>query len=341
LSDNRSPVYDEGGVTIYRVSALGTCLRALWAHRQGLEPSGTPEWLQEKFDQGNVAEPIIIEMIEKQYGGVVTHKQDLVEIPVGKTAIIRGHPDGIYKQVLNNGLEIEGSKAVLECKALAKSTFEKFRRAIENDTLISDFPYYAAQISVLMEHYGLPALFAIGIKDEDGLVESIETFVLNDPPIKLKDLKVKIIKLERMAEMPKCDISVYPCPFFFLHDDKDVVLSEDAWLGMMAKAYFEAHAAGKKAEQTKKDTGDYIKKTMAEVAPDGDEVEVHDGDGNEWKVKMVNSRSGPKFDIEAAKKDGVEVDKYMKPGGAYSYPNIKPPKDYRLPEDPYEGLEHG
>lgn len=328
MGDNRSAVYEEDGITVYRVSSLGTCIRALWAYKQGLEPANTPEWLQEKFEQGNVAEPIIIDMIEKQYGGVVSHKQDLVEIAIGRTAIIRGHPDGIYTQILN-GLEIEGSKAVLECKALAKGTYEKFKRAIENDILTSEFPYYAAQISILMEYYGLPALFAIGIKNDDGVVESIETFVLEEPPISLKEIKLKIIKLERMKEMPECDISVYPCPFYILHDEKDPVVSEDAWLGMMAKGYYEAHLAQKRAEQTKKDTGDYIKKTMDEVAPDGDEVEVHDGSGDEWKIKMVHNKGRKGFDADAAKKDGIDVDKYMKPGTPYSYPNITPPKDYK------------
>src|SRR5262245_29947759 len=98
MSDSRPPVYREDGKTVYRASSVGMCIRSLWAYRQGMTPAETPDWLLEKYEQGNVAEPQILDWVEKKYAGAVYHRQDNIEIGVGDKIVIRGHPDGILKQ---------------------------------------------------------------------------------------------------------------------------------------------------------------------------------------------------------------------------------------------------
>lgn len=323
MADNRPPVYTENGKTVYRASSVGMCIRSLWAYRQGMTPAETPEWLLEKYEEGNVAEPIILDWIEKKYGGTVYHRQDNIEIAVGANIIIRGHPDGVFKQ------PGASSEQVVEVKALSRSMYKKWMKAYMADSIKTEFPYYATQISLYMAHYDLPLLFVVGIKDESGELEKdhngsivCEVFTFDRPPYKLREIKVKLIQLQKMGrEMPMCDVSIFPCPFYFLHDEADIVMSDDAFLGQMARAYFQALGLEKKAKEDKARAAEYIAKTMDDLGLEGEKVEAHDEQGNKWRITDVIVKPKEIPDPEKIKADG-KWDEYKKLTRGSRYPKV-------------------
>jgi len=238
MSDNRPNVYEDDGMWVYRASSLGNCVKALTAARLGYEAFPHPDWLLKKFDEGNAAEPILIDRFlsyypnvdwymldpndEASYGAyphvkyMNTHDgQFTCQIPVGATAVIRGHMDGIAA----NGT---GGRVVIECKAFAASYWDKYM-----SKGIEAFPYYATQLSLYMHATGLPGMFVIGLKNADGIIDDespLHVDWFDTPPIGLGAIKARVAKIERIAatgELPACDQNQYPCQFVYLHDEQE------------------------------------------------------------------------------------------------------------------------
>lgn len=248
MGDDRASVYQEGDRWVYRVSALGHCIRGLVAARQGLEPQDHPDWLLRRFDEGSKAEAGIIEhftsnewqgyrfkMLDptdpQSYkdapflkpGMVDDTGQFLAEIPVGEHCIIRGHLDGIaqvYQAPADNGGEwVNGQRVVVEVKKFGPDYWKKWKK-----DGIEGFPLYVTQLTDYMEAAGLPGVFVVGRTEKD-----LETGDSGEPvewdvvffyhaPGSLIDSKVRVLKIERLAQaggMAECDMKDYPCQWYW------------------------------------------------------------------------------------------------------------------------------
>ncbi|MGI0133459.1 MAG: hypothetical protein ACREBW_00675, partial [Candidatus Micrarchaeaceae archaeon] len=64
--DDRPAVYTEAGGTVYRVSSLGNCKRALWAAHRGYEAQPYPVSIQAAFDYGHENEQRAIDYLDSQ-----------------------------------------------------------------------------------------------------------------------------------------------------------------------------------------------------------------------------------------------------------------------------------
>jgi hypothetical protein len=271
MGDNRPNVYEDNGVWVYRASSLGNCVKALTAARLGYEAFPHPDWLLKKFEEGNTAEPILIDRFLSYHPGkwwmldpnnpqayedypYVKHvnvhdDQFTCQIPVGLTAVIRGHMDGI---ATNHDNEL----FVVECKAFAASYWDKYMKQG-----IEAFPYYATQLSLYMHATGLPGMFVMGHKNADGIMnDDCEVHVdrFDTPPISLGAIKTRVAKIENIAktgELPMCDQNQYPCQYVYLHDDQpeeeDVLELQDRDLDRFADMYEKACAMEKEAKQMK------------------------------------------------------------------------------------------
>ena len=122
MGDDRPNVYldDTTDKWVYRASSLGNCVKGLVAARLQYEAFPFPDWLLEKFEQGNAAETMLIKrFLDHQHGndtwvmldpetessyvnadhtfyphvnfGGSHDSQFTCEVPVGTTAVIRGH----------------------------------------------------------------------------------------------------------------------------------------------------------------------------------------------------------------------------------------------------------
>lgn len=252
MGDDRPNVYEDNGKIIYRASSVGNCIKSLVAIRSGMEPSPHPDWLLEKFAEGNVNEPIILNHL-RSLGWTVDYDGDdnqlELELPIGENVIIRCHPDG---QAYLTPDDVH----VVEAKAFGQVFWDKYMKHG-----ITAFPYYATQVTIEMAGTGLPCLWVMGLKDDLGTVVKYHIERITEPPLKIGAIKAKIAKVENWSsrgELPACDYDQYPCQFFYLHDDGEgegeepAADGKDTELELWASEYIrgkDMEAAGKALKQ--------------------------------------------------------------------------------------------
>lgn len=241
--DDRGSAYwgvddDGNNRAIFRASGLGAaCEQSLVRHLIGQPTAPPPEWMLRKFEEGNVAEQQIIDMLDEQYGWKIGSRELLEQFgTINRTGqirtewgvgrhIVRCHPDGIVVK-MDRGNRVEAGKhgwstgdlAVLECKAFARSTFDKWLK--QGLDVIAVYPW---QVAVEMLTTKLPCLYVVGLKDEDGMVESIHLRWYDVPPRSELDIMRKVLRVVKAAEacgagaeVAACAESQFPCAFYQL-----------------------------------------------------------------------------------------------------------------------------
>lgn len=251
----------------------------------------------------------------------------------GKQWVVRGHTDGIaqaFKLKLGgeaNGLNLR-DRVVVEAKAFSEGTYRKWRDAAEKGGLAAvweAFPYYGWQASVYSCATGLPVLFVIGVKDADGVVQDIVTYLvpLDEMPFGKGKIKARVAKIKRGVEEGRvdiaCDQATYPCPVFYLHDEdhdgersREVRLRQEdipdvGTLQLILAEYAEVRRE-EKALKKKREEGDAILKQWIKDHPEmeGDDVYVEVGGGEKVKLRVKVEKGGEREmtekEKEAAKK---------------------------------------
>ena len=238
MSDDRPPRYEEGDLIVYRASAVGMCEVALAAYGLGHEGDGPPEWMLERYTEGQQLEAEIL-------GQVCTHQQDMiiygngqeeVELDIGiindRRVIIRGHVDG-------KGVTVERD-VVVEVKALSPGMFEK---ASKQGITFHDA--YAWQGSIYMHATGMGLVWAAAEKlanEDRSDVQLGELYVqlVTDAPIRLLDIKRRIARVEAIIQsgrLPDCSGVQFPCPMYKLHtpDEKAWALADDSLKALVSQ----------------------------------------------------------------------------------------------------------
>ncbi len=315
MGDDRPNVYEEEGVWVYRASAAGRCERELWAYRTGMTPTAHPDWLLKAFQEGHDNEDAILKVV-----GGVTMAQRVIEIPVGKGVMFRGAIDGYQ----------ESSKKLVDAKAFAESTY--YTKWLK--TGIRGFPGYTAQMRLYgagLELQGLELnglIMAIGIKDDDGVVQKVKQFQysFDDLPVTLRDLKRKVMRIEAAAvsgEMPPCvEPLQYPCSFFFIHDEKEIMVSDNEFLELMANKWRAAKVREDAAKKDRDEAGAMILSTLDEMEREkGEAVQVGD-----WVVSDVNQTNKGRVNWKKMADDGNAVDGYRAKETKVRYATVKEAK---------------
>jgi hypothetical protein len=314
MGDDRPTVYQEDGKWVFRASGVWRCDRELWAHMNGVQPEATPDWLQEKFDQGNEGEDKIMDYAEHVLEVPVYGRQDEGELKVGKSAVIRFHPDGRTDTVL------------VEAKTMAEKTYMTtwLRSGLKG------FPGYSAQVAVMAEALGVNSvLMAIGIKDDAGKVKEVKTFSydVGKLPVTVKDVKKKIMRVMRYDEMPKCSVDQFPCPFVFLHDEKEIMVSTDEMLELYAQEIHDCRDRKKRAEDELKNWQGLMTKQLDTHDLKGQKVTA-----GKWEITDVFfvKKNVGLLDYGRMKEDGVDVESYRgEPKTAETrYQTVKEVKDH-------------
>lgn len=224
--DDRPARYVEGEgedqVVVYRASGLGGCMKAYVAMARGRQGQPTPEWMQEVFEEGHQAEPLIRERYMNEQDALVVGDQDEVELDLGDIyghpVIVRGHIDGVSSR---GYMEPD---VLFEAKKFRESTWPKFLQSgIECNV---NYPW---QVAVYMHALDLEGCEFVGGRvsfDEwDNLkLEEIAVKHLAQPPFSLKAIRQRVASIEKLinagfdvAEVP-CSANVFPCPYYKLHD---------------------------------------------------------------------------------------------------------------------------
>lgn len=232
MADNRPSRYEENGRVIYRASALGSCMKALVALGLGHTGTDFPDWLYERFAEGVAGEPWVIDQLRSNWRIMDEREghnyqwddgQLYVEINVGSGIVIRGHADGIgtcfLSPVYEDGYgETEwhtGDKRVIEVKCATEDYTTTVLRGLPE--------LYAWQISVYGGFFHLPAMLAIGVKDQQTReLVNVVTQMWDEMPYTMAQVKMRVMEIESWidkGELPNCDHKQWPCPYQWLCDD--------------------------------------------------------------------------------------------------------------------------
>lgn len=188
MSDDRPSVYFDksAGRWVYRASAIGRDMAELLTLRLGSDKVPVSEAIQAAFDEGNRAEPLVIEELRRR-GWDVRGQQHGMEIIVSNTAMIRGHIDGLV-----------GAR-LLEVKTAHPDTFADWTKYGW-----SKFEAYACQVTLYMAACNCESVDMVwALKTEDGeLVQPldlrIETF--HGMPRTLDYVLDRVKQIELIAE---------------------------------------------------------------------------------------------------------------------------------------------
>jgi len=253
-ADHRPDVYREDGRWVFRASSLGSCDRRLVLAAMGEQGEPWPENIQRAMLEGVAAEPIILRAagqrgwkmldglavnqgVGKAATGTIDDTGQLcLDLVVGKNAIVRCHPDGVgrrWKKPRGEKGEL-GELRIVEAKAL--------RDPPKTEPWMKGYGY-DWQLSVEMAASGLPGLYLVGAKGDDGTVkgEDVAVHLVDRAPYTLVQIKQRVQKLVRAIEeavdagklTTDCSKADYPCPFYRWHDGQAVHQKEEAlWLGV-------------------------------------------------------------------------------------------------------------
>lgn len=221
MQDNRPAVYLEGDTVVYRASALGHCLRSLWAARNAMDAKPFPKAIQDAMDEGTELESHILNLLyeEHHWGFARDGQQFQVELVVGawngKTLIVRGKMD-----------ERRDDGYPVDVKAVSESFFTH---------PIPD--YYLWQQSVYAIGLGKDRYYMpIYNKDTEKLWDP--SLVALVPKYNREQIRDRVLQVEEAFyenKMPDCT-NEYGCPYYYLHEQKPTdVLPEPAVLLVRAR----------------------------------------------------------------------------------------------------------
>lgn len=291
---DRPPVYEVNGRAFYRASSLSLCTKALVAIRLGFQTMSPPPFMQVKFQEGHDAEPKILRMVERDHGvRISTMQEPIAPIEVG-TSLITGTMDAL-------GAHDFHGACVIEAKAFAQSTWDKWH-AQHWDA----FPYYAWQVAIY--HHateGLPVAFSVYNKETGEL----DVTWVTEPLVSLAKIKAKVATVEALAKKgdppESCDSKSWPCPTYYLCDQREVVLAlGDARLNALATEFKAADEDLKRVKAVREKARELL---LEAVGPDKKVT-------GDWTItpSEVTNAGGVDYDRFAADHPDIDLGEYRR-----------------------------
>lgn len=221
MSDNRNITYiDDDGTIVYRASAVGGCITQLVASRLGYEPIAHSEETLLLFEKGNLAEPRINTWLEEN-GYELADQQLETELSIVPGIVIRGHIDATgIKRSTNGDVDRTPQRILIEDKFMGKTSYAKW-----TSSGVDSFPRYEYQTSIYCHSLGLQH-YRVAIETDaagdDSLLYDISAE--RTPKYSIGQLRLRILAVEKAVkavELPACDNTSFPCPYYYLHDKDD------------------------------------------------------------------------------------------------------------------------
>jgi hypothetical protein len=270
--------------------------------------------MQRRYDEGTRAEDAILRQIEHEFSGQIRYRQTQYEVEVGTLAVVRGHVDGVF---MGHLLDVE--MPVIDAKFLGEQMYEKWDRLWDDadmENWCAAFPYYAWQMSAYMIGARKPGAFLVAVKEDqpegDPKVKKIEVFTVQKPFYGKAHIVKRVANLLSLVnkDMPACDIDMFPCPFYYIHDEKETVVHDDTLLGMMAEQYEKGATLEREGFEMKKKAREYIFEVLDRDGLKGERITAHDEEDKGWEINdVIQHRT--RFDVDSARKAGIDVDSYM------------------------------
>lgn len=244
IGDHRPDVYRDNGVWVYRASALGSCPRALWLARSGVDRSPTNAIMSKAYMEGTNSEPVAIAMATEKWHWKITDPQYEYEIEVMPGVVIRGHLDGLgedtaMKQVGN-----------VEVKMLGPDLWK-----MSQERRFATIPHWATQVHLGMRGSGRRLTWMIwGRKDDDGVCSDV-TYGVVEYSARAVALAMKRVRdteaaIASGAHVP-CEDEDWGCPYWTLHEGtkKELEHVQDQKIATLARIEYQANLAKKAATE--------------------------------------------------------------------------------------------
>lgn len=316
---------DNDGIVHYRASSLGMCDRVFVAIAQGMTPHAHPEWFQEVLDEGTRMEDEIVRQFNAEHDTEIFDSQRKVRLEIMDGVVIDGTIDGLVPSPTIPSL--------MDAKKFRDSTWGKWlRNGVECNA------NYPMQMSIYMhalsdEYDGDVGLFMVGGHfdvDTDTITE-IHTHAYIDPMVNRLAIRKRVAALEKlivggaMVTDVACPATpMYPCPFFYLHDDGAVeppARPADADVGLLLTGIVEMQEKKRELDKEVRELDKNIKalkgglEGWAEAAGKEDgETSRLEVEGVEYDVKVltVERKGYTVADSEYTKVDVKVVDSGVK-----------------------------
>lgn len=227
--DGAAVTVAQDGTVRYRASALGGCSTLLLAARLGYEPLSPPGEMAALFRRGHEAEERVREIVPG-----IAHDQEEAVLSVTRKISVVGHIDGIkWHPAGHSGLGLH----VVEIKSQSQDAWDEYDRLGWEGGF---FPRYKWQTSVYMHATGLPLLLIRYNRD----TEQVAKHRITEPFYTEQEIRTRVLQVEGTAStgvlMSECDLSQYPCPYFYLHAELDRELVTDEATEQLAREYVAA-----------------------------------------------------------------------------------------------------
>jgi hypothetical protein len=300
-ADHRPDAYMENGRLVLRASSLGGCTKSLIAAGMGLQAEQPPAKIKGAWEESAALEGEVIARgldwlhdvhrlkakllnpntrtdnaghVFKPVGG-----QWAFDLLVGQGVMIRGHIDGLAASYERHTSSPDMPRFVIEAKAFGDEYWKKWL-----DKGFDAFPEYEAQWAMYRHAGGLPGLYVVGHK-ENGKITEVDCFV--DEESINRDLIIELLRkakyvaaeVEADALPETCDVKMWPCPMWWLHEDDEWEKDDDPELENMVADY-------KATMIDHKTTQDYLKELKAAIAERVGAKKVKAG---KWKVHVYHS----------------------------------------------------
>lgn len=284
----------DDGVIEYRASALGGCDMALLAARLGYDavPLKADSPMMKVFNRG---ERIEDEILDGQ--PYIRERQQEIWLDVTNKLKVIGHIDGYDSY----------DKCVVEVKSQSQDAWDAF----EKDRWLSGlWPRYKWQVSSYMLAYDAPLKLIRVLVDKDGNRQAIDPSYVDEPFYSMAEIRSRILRVEAAAATgvlnAECS-KMFPCPYFYLHDELDRELVDDETIDVLAREYAAAGAEEKAAGGKKR-----AARTALREAIDKDRYKTSSG----VRVTFYTANNPPQLDKEMLelflKKHDREVGEFMR-----------------------------
>lgn len=267
MPDNRPAVYTEGDTVFYRASALGGCLRALFAARSNMERMPIPSVIQAGMDEGTNLEPTILDLLRDRHGWYLTDRhpstppdgQYVVTLTVSDNIIVRGALDGVGRPPGE-----PASFGPIDVKAFTPEQCSLF-----HNKGFDAFPRYAWQQSVyaygyIHSHLDLTPIFYMPIFNKGTWQIEPWSLVPYKPMFTLADIARRIATVEQYfarAELPPNCPQDYACQYPYLHDGPSKTAIPDN-LTLIAQGRIKLSNKIKVFEEARKTLDEALKSTL-------------------------------------------------------------------------------
>lgn len=274
---------------------------ALLAARLEYEAIATPLKMQAVFARGHKVEALTKTILQDEYEWTIVSDQLEVTLPVSSKIAVVGHVDGLRW----DKDDLSRNNPIIEIKSQNQDEWDRFDVEGWNGGF---FPRYKWQISSYMHAENRPVVLVRALWDGEKVID-LAFHDIFEPWYSIADIRAKVLRIEGTAQTgvlaAECT-PLFPCPYFYLHEEVDRELVDDDTVQTLARRYedLRREVANTKGQQ------EATRRALREAVGDDTKIRTQDG----TKVTFYMAANPPSLDKVRLKsrlqKEGDSIENY-------------------------------